>query len=101
MDNMKIAKLPDRTPIKFSFTASPSLAKSLALYAQYYEEVYRQAEPISELMPYALEAFLESDRGFLKFRRERDVLATKSANQMSIIGNGRSSTSPERSSATS
>jgi hypothetical protein len=69
---MKLARLPDRTPVKITFLVSPGLARSLALYAQYYEEVYRQTESISDLMPYALEAFLESDRGFVKFRRARE-----------------------------
>mgnify|MGYP001551735860 CR=1 FL=1 len=68
---MRLARLPDRTPVRITFLASPSLAKSLALYAQYYEEVYRQAESVSDLVPYALEALLESDRGFAKFRRAR------------------------------
>jgi hypothetical protein len=82
---MKIAKLPDRMPIKFSFSASPSLAKSLALYAQYYEKIYLQAEPVSELLPYALEAFLESDRGFTKFRREHEVSTEGDASRTSSI----------------
>jgi len=69
---MKLARLPDRTPVRITFLASPSLARSLALYAQYYEEVYRQAESVADLVPYALEALLESDRGFLKFRRARE-----------------------------
>lgn len=73
MTDMKLPKLPDRTPVKITFTASPSLAKSLATFAEYYTEVYGQAESVHELVPYALEAFLESDRGFLKFRREREA----------------------------
>lgn len=95
---MKLAKLPDRTPVKITFVASPDLAKSLALYAQYYEEIYRQAEPISELMPYALEAFLESDRGFLKFRREHEVGVTTNTDQASITGHRRPAPSSETSS---
>jgi hypothetical protein len=95
---MKLAKLPDRTPVRITFVASPNLAKSLALYAQYYEEIYRQAESISELMPYALEAFLESDRGFLKFRREREVGVTINTDQASMTGHRRSPPSSESSS---
>jgi hypothetical protein len=81
---MKLARLPDRTPVKITFLASPSLAKSLALYAQYYEEVYRQTESISELMPYALETFLESDRGFVKFRRDAAPNHGSAANRRRI-----------------
>lgn len=98
---MKLAKLPDRTPVKIIFVASPGLAKSLALYAQYYKEVYRQAESISELMPYALEAFLESDRGFMKFRREREVSVTTSTDQASTSGHRRPPPSSETSSTSS
>lgn len=97
---MKIAKLPDRTPIKLAFIASPSLAKSLALYAQYYEEFYSHAEPISELVPYALEAFLESDRDFLKFRREREVSARANTDQEATMGH-RSPLPSSKSSSTS
>lgn len=98
MTTMKLAKLPDRTPVKITFVASPDLAKSLALYALYYEEIYRQAESISELMPYALEAFLESDRGFLRFRREREVGGTTNTNQAPTSGHRRPAPSSENSS---
>jgi|SRR5580692_3582480 hypothetical protein len=98
---MKLAKLPDRTPIKITFMASPGLAKSLTLYAQYYEEVYRQAESISELMPFALEAFLESDRGFLKFRREREDSAAPNIDHGSTGVRRRPPPSSETSSASS
>jgi hypothetical protein len=66
---MKLAKLPDRTPVKVTFTAGPDLNRSLQAYAELYSETYGAAESVSELIPYMLESFLKSDPAFTKSRR--------------------------------
>jgi len=71
MAELKLAKLPDRTAVKITVTISPDLNKALHAYAELYRERYGEAEPVAELIPYMLGAFLESDRGFAKVRRER------------------------------
>ena len=66
---MKLAKLPNRTPIKMNLVLAPSLAKRLQEYADFYAETYGNREEIAELIPFILEAFLEGDTDFRKVRK--------------------------------
>jgi hypothetical protein len=59
---IKLAKLPDRTPVRISLSLSPSLHDRLARYASVYAETYGVEEPLSELIPAILDNFLVSDR---------------------------------------
>jgi len=69
MPELKLAKLPDRTPIKLAITVTPDLHQMLQQYATLYAEAYGREEAITELVPAMLTAFLESDRGFAKARK--------------------------------
>lgn len=69
MTNLKLARLPDRTPVKLSISISPDLADALTAYAQLYREAYGQEETVTELIPAMLAGFLASDREFAKARR--------------------------------
>jgi len=71
--DLKLARLPDRTPFKINITVSPDLNKALHAYAELYRETYGKAESVAELIPYILESFLGNDRGFVKARRERGL----------------------------
>jgi hypothetical protein len=66
--DLKLAKLPDRTPIKLSVMIMPDLHGALSDYAAIYNETYGQSEPVAELIPHMLAAFLASDRAFAKAR---------------------------------
>lgn len=68
MAELKLGKLPDRTPVKLTITVLPELAAALGDYAVLYRETYEQEEPVAELIPAMLRAFLESDRGFVRAR---------------------------------
>jgi len=68
MADLKLAKLRDRTPVKLTLSLSPDLHQSLTDYASLYAETYGHQEPVSELIPAMLAAFLESDRTFLRSR---------------------------------
>ncbi|MCB4859636.1 DUF2274 domain-containing protein [Sphingobium sp. PNB] len=68
MPELKLPKLPDRTPIKLPITVTPDLHQMLQDYAALYAESYGREEPIAELIPAMLTAFLESDRGFARSR---------------------------------
>jgi hypothetical protein len=71
MPELKLAKLPDRTPIKIAFKASPDLAQMLNGYCGLYRAVYQQPdETVEELIPFMLAAFLDSDKGFARARKE-------------------------------
>ncbi len=71
MAGIKLGKLPDRTPVKLAIGVSPDLKRALDDYAAFYAEVYGQNEPIAELIPEMLAAFLASDRDFTKSRAKR------------------------------
>lgn len=75
MVELKLARLPERTPVKITFSASPELDLALRQYAGLYRAAYGQAEAVADLIPFMLEAFLESDRGFVKARKEGAVPA--------------------------
>lgn len=68
MPELKLARLPDRTPMKITVTVMPDLHQSLLDYAALYAETYGSAEPMSELIPAMLASFLDSDRVFVKSR---------------------------------
>ena len=66
---MKLAKLPDRTPVKMNLVLAPILAKRLREYADFYAETYGSPEDVAELIPFMLEAFLEADPDFRRNSR--------------------------------
>lgn len=68
MVDLRLSKLPDRTPVKLAITITPDLHGALTDYAAVYNETYGQSEPVTELIPHMLAAFLASDRGFAKAR---------------------------------
>lgn len=68
MASLKLARIADRTPIKLSIALLPSLHDALADYGKLYAADYGQAEPVAELIPAMLAAFLESDREYLRRR---------------------------------
>jgi hypothetical protein len=69
MPELKLAKLPDRTPVKLTLVVSPELHQALNDYAEVYRDTYGQAEAVSDLVPCMLQSFLDSDRGFAKARQ--------------------------------
>ena len=68
MPDLKLAKLPDRTAIKLAITITPDLHQALQEYAALYASAYGREEPVAELIPAMLAAFLEGDRAFTKAR---------------------------------
>lgn len=72
---LKLGKLPDRTPVRIVITVSPDLARDLAAYAEAYRQAYGHAETVADLIPPMLAAFLASDRGFVKARKDGAITA--------------------------
>jgi len=68
MADIKLPQLPDRMPVKLSISVMPDLHQALSEYAALYAKTYERDEPVAELIPAILAAFLESDR---EFRRAR------------------------------
>lgn len=71
MADLKLAQLPDRTPVKLSISVMPDLLQALTDYAALYATTYGRDEPVAELIPAMLGAFLESDRAFVRDRDAR------------------------------
>ncbi len=66
MADLKLAKLPDRTPTKLTITVGAELHQALKDYADLYQSTYGTAEQVVDLIPFILEAFLQSDKSFAR-----------------------------------
>jgi hypothetical protein len=71
MAELRIAKLPDRNPVKLTIAVMPDLHDALQDYARLYAETYGQADAMVDLVPAMLTSFLEGDREFQKARKGR------------------------------
>lgn len=72
MVDLKLPKLPDRTPVKLTINIMPDLKAALDDYAAIYEATYGTPENVTDLIPAMLTAFLGSDRAFNRNRGRRD-----------------------------
>lgn len=71
MADLKLSRLPDRTPVRITVTATPDLAADLALYLDLYRTAYDdKSATIADLIPFMLAGFLDGDRAFKAARRE-------------------------------
>ncbi|MET3723825.1 DUF2274 domain-containing protein [Sphingomonas trueperi] len=68
MPDLKLAKLPDRKPVKLAILITPDLHQRLQDYAALYADTYGQKEAVTDLIPAMLASFLESGRGFARGR---------------------------------
>lgn len=70
MAELKLAKLPDRTPVKLTITVGAELHQILKEYADLYQAAYGATEQVVDLIPFMLEAFIQSDKGFVRAGRK-------------------------------
>lgn len=97
MPDLRLPKLPDRTPVKVSISLNPELHRTLLEYAEAYRVAYKEdkPEPITEIIPAILQRFMESDRGFTKGRRKGRSgtgIAPRATTATGSLRSGRSST---------
>ncbi|MGV7120794.1 DUF2274 domain-containing protein [Sphingopyxis sp. 550A] len=71
MVDLKLPKLPERTPVKITISVMPDLSDALNAYADAYEAAYGRRESVPDLIPFMLDSFLASDRAFAKARPSR------------------------------
>ncbi|MGV1683459.1 DUF2274 domain-containing protein [Sphingopyxis sp. NJF-3] len=71
MVDLKLPKLPDRTPVKIAINVMPDLFEALNAYADAYEVAYGRRESVADLIPFMLDRFLAGDREFAKARSAR------------------------------
>jgi hypothetical protein len=69
MPDLKLACIPNRTPVKLTIAIHPDLHQALLDYAHLYAQSYGRKEPLGDLIAAMLAAFLESDRAFKRARR--------------------------------
>jgi hypothetical protein len=73
MADLRLPRLPDRTPVKLTISVSPDLHQALTDYAALYAEVYGEQEPVQELIPAMIASFLDGDRLFVRRRGGRGL----------------------------
>ena len=73
MPELKLAKLPDRKPVKLTIMLQPETNTALQAYAAAYRETYGEDEEVTELVPYIIDSFLAGDRGFAKTRKSGEA----------------------------
>lgn len=67
--SLRIAKLPDLTPVKMTIHVEPEVHRLLEDYARIYNERYDEDVAPGVLIPSMLASFLASDNGFKKARK--------------------------------
>ncbi|WCM25003.1 DUF2274 domain-containing protein [Sphingomonas sp. QA11] len=66
MVDLKLRRLPDRTPVKLVLTVLPELYRALQEYAK----LYGAEATVNDRVPAMLDGFLESDRAFAVWRNQ-------------------------------
>ena len=70
---LRIAKLPDLTPVKMTIQVEPEVHRMLEDYAALYAQSYGEKVAPASLVPSMLASFLASDKGFKKARKSLGV----------------------------
>jgi len=66
---LRIAKLPNLTPVKMTVSLEPEMHKMLQDYAQIYSSSYGETVKPAELVPSMIAGFLATDNGFKRARK--------------------------------
>lgn len=83
---LRLAKLPDRKPVKMTITLSAELAAKLRAYADTYREVYGETEDVAELVPFMLATFIDSDRSQAARKNRRKSALVPNSAPLSVAG---------------
>lgn len=76
MTDLKLGPLPKNETVRVSITLAKPLKDALDLYAQEYGQAYEPTDTAT-LIPHMLEAFLRSDKAFIK--RHADSIRAQAA----------------------
>ena len=71
MTELRLKRLPERTPVRITISVPPHLHQALLDYAGLYQEAYGREEPVQELIPAMIASFLDGDRQFARRRRRK------------------------------
>ncbi|MEO1476341.1 MAG: DUF2274 domain-containing protein [Pseudomonadota bacterium] len=67
---LKLGPLPDRTPQKLSVALEPDLISDLQDYCDVFARLHGGSTTVQALIPHMLTAFLASDTGFKRARKQ-------------------------------
>lgn len=70
---LRIAKLPNLTPVKLTVSLEPEVHQMLEDYARLYSDSYGETVKPAQLIPSMITGFLATDNGF---KRARKALAS-------------------------
>lgn len=82
MDTLKIGPLPKHETARVSITLSKPLFEALEIYASDFSQMYEKTDAPT-LIPHMLDAFLRSDRAFMK--RHADSIREQAAQAASPL----------------
>jgi hypothetical protein len=66
---LRLGPVPKATPVKLTLTLSAELKATLDRYAEVHSQSTGEQNNVERLIPFMLEAFMASDRGFRSSRR--------------------------------
>lgn len=66
---LRIAKLPNLTPVKLTVSLEPEVHQMLEDYAKIYADSYGETVKTAELVPSMIAVFLATDNGFKRARK--------------------------------
>lgn len=66
---LRVAKLPDLTPVKLTVSLEPEIHQMLEDYAKIYADSYGEKVKPAELVPSMIAGFLATDNGFKLARK--------------------------------
>lgn len=70
MAEIKLPKLPDRTPVKLMISFPPEIHALLAEYLAAYRTAYAdETATLADIVPVIVARYIESDRGFSRNRK--------------------------------
>ena len=69
---LRLGPVPKAQPVKLTITLSAELKATLDRYAEVHSQSNGETNDVELLIPYMLEAFIASDRGFKRAGRRAD-----------------------------
>lgn len=66
---LRIAKLPNLTPVKLTVSLEPEVHQMLEDYSKIYRDSYGETVKPAELVPSMIAGFLATDNGFKRARK--------------------------------
>lgn len=76
MPDLRLCKLPDRSSVRMKILLPAEVHQSLLDYGALYAEFYGKTVSEADLVPAILSCFLDGDKAFASWRRQRAARAS-------------------------